>query len=269
MEEKVLILIDKSLLTISKFYGSLSIFDIEKELAFKIISNFNNTNIIFYQNINCIFDYLDNCNYLIIITHELYQLFDLSKLYNFHLKYFLFFIVGRRTIYNQNKQPHNIIIPDLLPTMIDNIAILFHNYKNTYVLWSIGYFENLNVDINNKTKWNELKIFDIKKIKNIDILEEKNECIICYNIDKPFILINKYINDIEDFLEKPYNYIDKNLICYTCANYFKEKGKNIYNEKCIGFIPLKNLSKHLKKYVKDINIEIIKKYINEFIYIHP
>jgi hypothetical protein len=90
-----------------------------------------------------------------------------------HLKAVIGVIVGRRTNATKNtiKTPADIDVSVLVPAMISNSCILFHNWKNTYVMWSSGIFKNeLNPhDITDESVWLDITNVDPNKIINIKI----------------------------------------------------------------------------------------------------
>ena len=105
-----------------------------------------------------------------------------------HLDAMIGIIVGRRTENGKTIQPSSINISVLIPAMISNGCILFHNYESTYVMWSGGVFKEewKPVDVAETNNWNLITTIDYTKIRDIHIP-------ICYPEDKTQLLESEYI----------------------------------------------------------------------------
>ena len=97
----------------------------------------------------------------------------------FHLKSVIGIIIGRRTPIISDfdlsiqtiKQPSEINVSVLFPAMITDGCILFHNAKNTYIMWSSGSFQSeLNPqDITNNIGWDSITTISCENILNVKI----------------------------------------------------------------------------------------------------
>ena len=90
-----------------------------------------------------------------------------------HLKAVVGVIVGRRTNCRSGalNKPADIGVSVLVPAMISNSCILFHNWNTSYVMWSSGIFkpEWKPNDITNESNWSHVTNVDISNIININI----------------------------------------------------------------------------------------------------
>lgn len=101
-----------------------------------------------------------------------------------HLKAIIGVIVGRRSKNTSDrklrtsvaadglKDPSEINISVLVPAMISNGCILFHNFNNTYIMWSCGILKQTwnPVDIDEETEWSNVStVNDANTIYDINI----------------------------------------------------------------------------------------------------
>jgi len=88
-----------------------------------------------------------------------------------HLKAIIGVIVGRRTNRTRHdiKKPSEIDVSVLVPAMISNSCILFHNSNNTYIMWSGGVFKDewKPADITNTIDWASVTQTNFQKMCNI------------------------------------------------------------------------------------------------------
>lgn len=133
----------------------------------------------------CIFekttcDVVTNSDVLVLITDgeigtgEINHFGKCMVNYGSHFKAVIGVIVGRRSndINNNVKKPSDINVSVLVPAMISNGCIIFHNTKDNYLMWSSGIFRNTLMpnDINENTNtWENISTFSTKNICEVNI----------------------------------------------------------------------------------------------------
>jgi hypothetical protein len=70
-----------------------------------------------------------------------------------------------------NSKPANTNVSVLVPAMLNNSCILYHDVSNTYIMWSAGCFKNTwnHPDITDDLQWQNLKTIDPLEICNMSI----------------------------------------------------------------------------------------------------
>lgn len=91
-----------------------------------------------------------------------------------HLKAVIGIVVGRRTSSEEPvrlRSPQEIDVSVLVPAMISDSCILFHNVNDSYLMWSTGSFkDHLHPpDIGPSTTWSDIKSVSFEELANIPL----------------------------------------------------------------------------------------------------
>lgn len=118
---------------------------------------------------------ISNLDIAVIITdgdidiHEINRFSKHMTQEGAHLKGIVGVIVGSKTTRissHAQKKPSEIDVSVLVPAMISNGCILFHDNVSTYIMWTCGIFKSVwnPVDVTNTTDWPEISTICVDKI---------------------------------------------------------------------------------------------------------
>ena len=202
--------IDISGSTDEKFASGAKCLDVEKELVQKISAQFTvpATYIAWDDKANNVADFrtltprggtspwavfsnpetlatLKNAEVIVIITdgkigiHNINMFGHAMVQHGVHFKAVIGIIVGENSDQRRAIKPSEVNVSVMVPAMLSNGCILYHNSVNTYIMWSCGVFQSTwkPADIDNTIEWPAVTALDMEAMANttITIADSSNE----------------------------------------------------------------------------------------------